>query len=198
MTNKPFAQAAQQNRDDILPILKEAFKHSSHVLEIGSGTGQHAVYFAQHLKHLTWQTSDLARMLPGIQLWIDEASLPNLPTPIELDVNQSWPPANFDALYAANVTHIMHWPDIEAMFAGINKSLQREAIFCLYGPFNIDGKYTSASNESFDQWLKQRDPDSGLRDKQELDKLADKYGLEVSQKWDMPANNMILSWINKH
>ena len=194
MPDKPFAQAAEQNRHDILPVLQQAFHHSHNVLEIGSGTGQHAVHFANHLSHLTWQASDIQLMLDGIHQWISEAVLPNLPNPIELDVNHSWPKQKFDAVFAANVAHIMHWHTIEAMFSGVGKVLSPGGRFCLYGPFNIDGQYTSGSNQRFDTWLKGQDPESGLRDKSELDKLAVKHALKPAKKWDMPANNKILSW----
>ena len=194
MPDKPFAQAADQNRHDILLVLQQVFHHSHNVLEIGSGTGQHAVHFAKHLSHLTWQASDIQSMLAGIQQWISEAALPNLPNPIALDVNHSWPEQTFDAVFAANVAHIMHWPDIEAMFSGVGKVLSPDGHFCLYGPFNIDGQYTSESNQRFDTWLKRRDPESGLRDKAELDKLAIKNALKPAKQWDMPANNKILSW----
>jgi len=194
MVNKPFAAAADQNRDDILRVLDQILKHKNKVLEIGSGTGQHAVYFSQYLPHLTWQASDIRSMLGGIQLWIEEANLPNLPNVIELDVNQSWPTEKFDAAFAANIAHIMHSQDIEALFKGLSSTLCENAIFCLYGPFNINGHYTSESNQRFDVWLKQRDAKSGLRDKQQLDHLAIKNNLSPDKSWDMPANNKILSW----
>lgn len=194
MTNKPFAAAAEQNREDILPIIKKTFKHANCVLEIGSGTGQHAAYFAKHLPHLTWQASDVSSMLDGIQLWIDEANLPNLPKPISLDVNKEWPKKKYDAAYAANIAHIMHWQDLETLFKGLSDTLSRGGIFCLYGPFNIDSDYTSESNQRFDHWLKQKDPESGLRDRGELNNIALKNGLHPDSCWDMPANNKILSW----
>lgn len=194
MVNKPFAAAAKQNRDDILQILKQAFKHSNSVLEIGSGTGQHAAYFSQHLPHLTWQASDIKSMLEGIQLWLDDAALPNLPKAIELDVNGAWPTEKYDAAFASNIAHIMHWQDLEALFEGLSTTLSEDAIFCLYGPFNINGNYTSESNQRFDHWLKQRDAESGLRDKLQLDSLAIKNNLQPEKSWDMAANNKILSW----
>ncbi len=194
MANKPFAQAAEQNQDDILLVLQGAFKQATKVLEVGSGTGQHAVHFAKHLTHLSWQPSDKKNMLEGIQLWVNDAALPNLSAPIELDVNLSWPTDTYDAAYAANVIHIMHWQDIKALFAGLGTTLTDDATVCIYGPFNINGHYTSASNQSFDDWLKHRDPESGLKDKAELDHLAIKNGLQPGPSWDMPANNKILSW----
>lgn len=194
MPSKPFAEAAEQNRDDILAVLRQTLKQNSTVLEIGSGTGQHAVHFAKHLPHITWQCSDKHTMLAGIELWINDANLPNLPAAIELDVNDSWPKQKYSAAFAANIAHIMHWQDIEALFTGLTTTLKTDAIFCLYGPFNIEGHYTSASNQRFDDWLKKRDPLSGLKDKAELDQLALKHGFKAKQSWDMPANNKILVW----
>ena len=194
MADKPFAEAAQQNRDAILPVLQEVFAHARKVLEIGSGTGQHAVYFAQHLNYLSWQSSDQRSMLPGIQQWIDDAQLPNLPDALELDVNTAWPEEKFDAAFAANIAHIMHWQVIEVLFNGLSNVLVTNAIFCLYGPFNLNGNYTSESNQRFDSWLKRRDPDSGLRDKVALDELALAYGFKAEKSFSMPANNKILCW----
>ena len=194
MADKPFAEAAQQNRDAILPVLQEVFAHARKVLEIGSGTGQHAVYFAKHLTYLSWQSSDKRSMLPGIQQWIDDAQLPNLPDALELDVNTAWPEEKFDTAFAANIAHIMHWQEIEALFNGLSNVLVTNAIFCLYGPFNLNGNYTSESNQRFDSWLKRRDPDSGLRDKVALDELALAYGFKAEKSFSMPANNKILCW----
>ena len=194
MADKPFAEAAHQNRDAILLVLHETFQYAKNVLELGSGTGQHAVYFAQHLDHLRWQSSDKTSMLHGIQNWIDDEPLPNLPNAIELDVNTAWPDEKFDAAFAANIAHIMHWQDIEALFNGLSKVLIKNAIFCLYGPFNINGKYTSESNQRFDHWLKRRDPHSGLKDKSALDELALRYDFHTEKTFTMPANNMILCW----
>lgn len=197
MQNKPYAEAAHQNRDDILSVLKQEFKQSKNILEIGSGTGQHAVYFSSHLKHLSWQPSDKIENLAGIQLWINEYSSPNLNQPIELDVSKPWPHKSYDGVFAANIAHIMHWHQIEAMFAGIGASLTSAGIFCLYGPFNNHGKYTSESNRQFDVWIKERDPYACIRDKVDLDLLAKKHNLMPSQAWQMPANNFILTW-TKH
>ena len=191
MKNKPFAAAAQQNRDVILEVLKEAFKDSSSVLELGSGTGQHAAYFSQHLTHLNWQASDKQEMLAGISLWLEKT---NAPQAIELDVCKQWPNESYDAAFAANIAHIMHSHEIEAMFVGLKQVLTESAIFCLYGPFNINGQYTSESNRDFDLWLKARDVHACIRDKSELDQLAINNHLQPYRQWEMPANNLILSW----
>lgn len=194
MQNKPYASAAEQNRDAILAVLQQEFKHSAHILEIGSGTGQHAVYFSKELTHLIWQASDKSENVSGIQLWINEANLPNLPQALALDVCNTWPKENYDGIFAANVAHIMHWHEIEAMFAGVGEKLNTTGVFCLYGPFNENGNYTSESNQRFDLWLKQRDPDSCIRDKEKLNDLAQKHGLTAENAWQMPANNFILTW----
>ena len=194
VTDKPFSPAAKQNRDAILPILKTEFKHANKVLEVGSGTGQHAIYFARHMPHLSWQASDKEENITGIKCWIDEAGQNNVPAPIVLDVCKKWPDAQFDAAFAANVAHIMHWHEIKAMFAGLANALVANASFCLYGPFNVNGEYTSESNREFDQWLKNRDPQSCIRDKGELDELAKIYKFSLHQDWEMPCNNRILCW----
>lgn len=194
MPNKPYSPAAEQNRDAILPVLQEVFATAQNLLEIGSGTGQHAVYFGQHLAHLNWQASDKEEHVAGIQLWIDEANNSNVPPAIVIDVSQQWPHRSFDSAFAANVAHIMHWHEIEAMFAGLATVLTPGAIFCLYGPFNINGRYTSESNREFDQWLQARDPHSCIRDKDDLNKLAKNNNFDLHKDWEMPCNNRILSW----
>ncbi len=194
MHNKPFAAAAEQNRSDILHVLEKEYLHARAVLEIGSGTGQHAIYFAEHLPHLTWHSSDKKEMLAGINLWIDEAGLSNTLSAIELDVTKKWPNEKFDAAYGANIAHIMHSNEIEAMFSGLGKVLKPSGKFCLYGPFNMDGQYTSKSNREFDFWLKQHDEESCLRDKSYLDKLARLNQLEPTHYYSMPSNNLILCW----
>ncbi len=194
MLKKPFAPAAKENRNVILDVLKQEFKNKNSVLEIGSGTGQHAAYFSQHLPYLSWQASDKKEMLTGISMWINDTKASNALPPIALDVNLSWPQQQYDAAYAANIAHIMHWNEIEALFSGLNQTLTDKAVFCLYGPFNINGNYTSESNRNFDQWLRNRDPKSCIRDKDDLDQLAVDNDFQISTQWEMPANNKILSW----
>ena len=194
MSDKPFSLAAEQNREAILAVLKQEFEQVETVLEIGSGTGQHAVYFAQNMPHLRWLPSDKAASLPGIRVWIQETGIDNVREPLELDVCGQWPDKEFDAVFAANVAHIMHWHEIEAMFSGTGAILRENGIFCLYGPFKIGGQYTSESNRKFDQWLRTRDPDSCIRDKHDLNRLAKFNTLQLQNDWAMPANNQILSW----
>jgi len=192
---KPFAESCEQNQEPILDVLREQFADTKTVLEIGSGTGQHAVYFARHLPYLHWQTSDMPEYHVGIQQWIDEAGLKNIAPPIELDVSQSiWPALEVEAVFSANTVHIMAWHCVEKMFAGVAEILKTQGLLCLYGPFNYDGQYTSKSNEKFDQWLKARDPQSGIRDFEKLVELGRQYGLRLVHDYEMPANNRILIW----
>jgi SAM-dependent methyltransferase len=192
---KPYAESCAQNRQPILDVLRREFAHTTRVLEIGSGTGQHAVYFARALPHLVWQTSDVTENHPGIQEWLADEQLANALPPLTLDVTQAdWPPRIFDGVFSANTVHIMHWPAVEKMFAGIGRVLLPGGRFCLYGPFNIDGRHTAPSNARFDLWLKQRDPGMGVRDMGDLDRLAAAAGLTRSGKHAMPADNFILVW----
>ena len=192
---KPYAESCDQNRDPILEQLRPLLVAASTVLEIGSGTGQHAVYFSTHLPHLHWQPSDRGENLPGIRLWCAEAGLANLKAPLELDVTrQPWPAIEADAVFSANTAHIMAWPQVEAMMEGIGKLLPDGGVFLLYGPFNYNGRYTSDSNRRFDGWLKARDPLSGVRDFESLDELAGQAGMHLQDDIAMPANNRILCW----
>ena len=141
--SKPFAESCEQNRQPILQVLQIVFARTMKVLEIGSGTGQHAVYFAAALPHLFWQTSDRAENHPGINLWIEEAALPNVGRPVDLDVAGSWPGQDYDGVFSANTAHIMSWPEVELFFDGVGRVLQSRGQFALYGPFNYGGRYTS-------------------------------------------------------
>src|ERR1700734_4006637 len=151
---RPYSDACERNREPILDVLRQHFADRRHVLEIGSGTGQHAVHFAAALPHLAWQTSELDANLAGVRLWLEESRLPNLPPPIALDVTGTWPEARFDAVFSANTLHIMSWPDVRTMFAELPKVLTADAMLAVYGPFNYNGRFTSLSNASFDEWLK--------------------------------------------
>ncbi|WCE06066.1 DUF938 domain-containing protein [Pseudoxanthomonas sp. JBR18] len=195
MIDKPFAPACERNRDPILKVLRGAFAQARSVLEIGSGTGQHAVYFAGALPQLCWQTSERAEHLPGLRAWLDEADLPNTPAPLGLDVAQGpWPATRFDAVFSANTLHIMGWPQVQAFFAGLDAVLAADGTLAVYGPFNDGGTYTSDSNAQFDQWLKARDPVSGIRDVEAVDALAHGIGLRLEHDHAMPANNRLLVW----
>ncbi len=192
---KPFSQACENNKEPILAVLRRVFASSRRVLEIGSGTGQHAVYFAPNLPHLEWYTSDLAENLAGIRLWIEEQPEDNLFPPMVLDVNASeWPIDDFDAVFSANTAHIMYWPDVEAMFRGVGKYLPFRGRFTLYGPFCYHGVHVSESNVRFDQSLRARDPGMGVRDMDALEELAEAAGLVLLEDNEMPANNRTVVW----
>lgn len=192
---KPYAESCEQNQAPILEVLQETFADRQQVLEIASGTGQHAVYFGRALPHLTWQTSELAQNHAGIQAWLDEAMLPNVLPPVAIDVNADrWPVESVDAVFNANTVHIVSWRAVERMFAGIGRVLSGGGIFCLYGPFNYGGNFTSESNARFDVWLKSRDPSSGVRDFEAVDRLARSQGLVLLRDVPMPANNRTLVW----
>jgi len=194
---KPFSKSCEENKQPILNVLKRLFTRAKRVLEIGSGTGQHAVFFAENLPHMFWQTSDILEKHPGIRIWLDDAALSNAVAPIDLDVSQTWPEQIYDAVFSANTTHIMSWPEVEQLFNGIGEILQDGGCFALYGPFNFHGQYTSASNQSFDRWLKQRDSKSGIRNFEDLNKLAELHNLSFHEDIAMPVNNRILVWQKK-
>ena len=193
--DKPYSPSCDRNREPILAVLREHFVDRHDVLEIGSGTGQHAVHFAAAMPWLRWQCSDVAANLPGIRMWLDEAALPNTPAPIELDVARGpWPTQAFDAVFSANSLHIMGWGDVEALFAGLDAAMAPDATLVVYGPFNYGGGYTSDSNREFDDWLKARDPRSAIRDFEAVDALASAIGLRLVDDVAMPANNRCLVW----
>ena len=192
---KPFSDACERNKEHILGVLRQVLARSQRVLEIGSGTGQHAVFFAAALPHLRWQTSDLAIHHPGIQAWIRASGLANVLAPCILDVDAPvWPVQEMDAIFSANTVHIIAWPQVENLFHGVGRTLQAQGVFCLYGPFNYRSEFTSASNAQFDAWLKQRDARSGIRDFEALDGLAQQHGMVLQDDYAMPANNRILVW----
>lgn len=195
MSDLPFSQACENNKQAILEVIQRYFTAPGLILEIGSGTGQHAVHFARHLPHLTWQPSDRPGAHETCQARLERAGLSNLRAPLPLDVRgEPWPISHADGVFSANTAHIMHWPAVEAMFAGVGRLLASGGYFCLYGPFNENGTYTSDSNARFDQYLKSRDPGMGLRDRHDLDRLAAAHGLQPRARHAMPANNQTLVW----
>jgi cyclopropane fatty-acyl-phospholipid synthase-like methyltransferase len=192
---KPFAESCEKNKVPILAALKEFLAKHRTLLEIASGTGQHAVYFGRELPHLIWQTSELVENHSGIQAWLDEANLPNVRSPIALNVNdEAWPISSVDAIFNANTVHIISWPEVERMFAHISTVLAPGGCVYLYGPFNYGGNFTSESNAKFDAWLKSRNPDSGIRDFEAICQLALAEGLNLLRDIEMPSNNRILVW----
>ena len=196
--NKAYSAACDKNRDPILSVIQELFAGCSSVLEIGSGTGQHAVYFAQNMPHLVWHTSDMRQNHTDINMWLEEAGLDNLMPPLELDVTQEhWPDMEIQAVFSANTAHIMHWHAVEAFITGVGRLLPAQGMFLLYGPFNYNNQYTSQSNADFDIWLKQRDPESSIRNFEDIDRLAKSSGMILQQDFSMPANNRLLYWIKQ-
>ncbi len=196
--DKPFSPACERNREPILDVLRERFARCRHVLEIGSGTGQHAVHFAAALPHLVWQTSDVAGHLGGIRQWLDDAALPNTPAPLHFDVNQPFGAAGqYDAVFSANTLHIMGWPEVQRLFAALPGLTSPGALLTLYGPFNYDGRFSSASNAQFDAQLRQGNPHGGIRDFEAAHALATVAGFELLEDRAMPANNRCISWQRK-
>ncbi len=191
----PFSQACENNKDPILGVLRSAFSDRQKVLEIGSGTGQHAVYIGAALAHLGWQTSDLAPAHAGIRAWIEASAAANVLEPVTLDVaDRDWPVRDFDAVFTANTLHIMSWEHVQALFAGLGRHLPPAGVVCIYGPFNRGGRFTSESNARFDAWLRSRDPASGIRDLEAVCELAALAGLELDEEHGMPANNRLLEF----
>jgi hypothetical protein len=191
---KPCAPATERNRGAIEPVLRKYFADRRQVLEIGSGTGQHAVHFASVFPHLTWQTSDRAENLAGISAWLRDARLPNTPAALQLDVGGIWPEERYDAAFSANTLHIMSWREVELMFRGLDQVLTDDAILVIYGPFNYNGGYTSDSNREFDLALKADAPHRGIRDHAAVNALAASIGLAPIADLAMPANNRCLAW----
>ena len=195
----PFSQACENNKEPILQVLREWLVNSRAVLELGSGSGQHAVHFAPGMPHLSWHTSDLQPSHAGILAWMAQCPAANLRAPLLLDVRrEQWQecaslPA-VDAVFSANTAHIMHWEAVCSMFAGVGRLLPEGGHFLLYGPFIYAGEHTSDSNRAFDASLRGRDPGMGIRDQHALVALAMQAGLQLAQDQPMPANNRLLIW----
>jgi len=194
MQERPFSPACERNKEPILAVLREHFADRRHVLEIGSGTGQHAVHFAANLPHLKWQSSDRAENLSGVRAWLAHAALPNTPAPLELDVTADWPLTRFDAVFSANTLHIMSWDEVETFFARLVDVLGPDAVLAIYGPFRYGGRHTSDSNAAFEASLKAAAPHRAIRDFEAVDALAQSIGLKLLKDHTMPANNRCLVW----
>jgi hypothetical protein len=211
MPDKPHSPSCDRNKDPILDVLRTHFAGHRHVLEIGSGTGQHAVHVAAAMPWLVWQCSDAGAYLPGIRMWLDEAGLSNTPEPFALQAVAGPAPhfapqpvpmprdavggrSGYDAVFSANTLHIMGWLEVQALFASLPTLLADDATVAVYGPFNIGGTFTSESNRQFEDWLKARDPRSGIRDLEAVNALAESIGLRLIDDIAMPANNRMLVW----
>lgn len=205
MSLVPYSQACENNKAPILSIIQSVFSTSQHVLEIGTGTAQHAVHFAQAMPHLIWQTSDQACYIPGIEVQLEQARdhnktssqrISNINDPLTLDVTKPWPLTSqalaIDGIFTANTLHIMAKEMVEDFFIGVGKHLNIEGDLCIYGPFNYAGNYSSQSNANFDIWLAQQDLRSAIRDIEWIIELASVQGLKLIADHTMPANNLLL------
>jgi SAM-dependent methyltransferase len=189
----PFSAACERNKDPILEVLRICFADRALVMEIGSGTGQHAVHFARALPHLTWYPTEQLPYLADLTQRVKLEGAQNLRVPTLLDVRQAvWPLRNADAMFTANTLHIMSWLEVMALFHGVGSVLAPGGVLCIYGPFRYNGRYTSDSNQDFDRMLNERDPNSGLRDITAVTALAVQYGLRLDADHDLPANNRLL------
>ncbi|MBL4585098.1 MAG: DUF938 domain-containing protein [Pseudomonadales bacterium] len=200
-SNMPFSQACENNKKPILAVIQPLFENTKQILEVGSGTGQHGLYFAQNMPHLTWQCSDRPMNLPGINMRLASTEKNveqpnNTPTPIALDLfEDQWPKLNIDAIFSANAVHIMPWAGVEILFKAAGYALAAQGQLVLYGPFNYEGQYSSASNARFDQWLKSQHPESAIRDFEAINQLALNAGMSLRGDYEMPANNRVLHWV---
>lgn len=193
---KQFSPSCERNKDDILTVLQEVLPNSGTVLEIGSGTGQHAVFFAAGSPGLIWQPADLSENHPSIRAWASESGLPNLREPLEIDlVRDNWPVTSAHAIVCINTIHIVAWRGVENLFAGAGRILTPGGVMYVYGAYRYATQPLEASNEDFDRWLKQRDPQSGVRDFETVNTLAKKNGLALAGDRPMPANNRSIWWI---
>ena len=195
--DKPFSQACENNKVPILEVLQRYLTQPGSVLEVGSGTGQHAAFLSGMLPHVHWQPSDVADNLPGIHAWRNEAKHPNLASAITLDVTQTVAlPNAHDHLFSANTLHIMSWPSVESFFRLLPELVNPSGYVFFYGPFKYNGAFTSPSNANFDLWLKERGEHQGIRDFEAIAELAEQAGLQLVEDVRMPANNQILIWQN--
>jgi cyclopropane fatty-acyl-phospholipid synthase-like methyltransferase len=190
-----YSAASERNKGPILKVLVDALRDCREVLEIGSGTGQHAVHFARSLPYLQWQPTELAGNIPDLMERIAREGTPNLRTPIALDVRQHpWPIVPADGVFTANTFHIMDWESVRHFFKGIGTLLKASGVLCVYGPFRYAGRFTTESNAAFDLDLRARDPASGIRDFEAVNELAEQQGLTLLADHAMPANNQTLVW----
>lgn len=194
-----FSGPADRNKEPILEVIADLLSQSSRVLEVGSGTGQHALYFAEQMPHLTWVPSDFSDGLEILRSQFAQNAMPNIAEPIDLDVrNLPWDQSikhnDIDLVYTTNTLHIMSWSAVENFFEGVEQILQERGHLVVYGPFKYAGNFTTPSNAQFDLWLKNRDPESGVRDFEAVDELARNIGLNLLHDHAMPANNQCLIW----
>ncbi|MDY6933116.1 MAG: DUF938 domain-containing protein [Spirochaetota bacterium] len=193
--NKPFSQSCENNKTPILNVLSRYLTQPATLLEVGSGTGQHGVHMANHLPHITWQTSDIDENLAGIDLWRREFQLDNLLKPIYFNVLEpESAPSMHDHLFSANTLHIMSWQAVESFFKIIPSLMRKGGLAFFYGPFKYHGEYTSPNNADFDLWLKECATHQGIRDFEAIEALAYNAGLILLEDVSMPVNNQTLVW----
>jgi cyclopropane fatty-acyl-phospholipid synthase-like methyltransferase len=192
--NKESSSACDRNKDPILSVLKDVItEDNKRVLEIGTGSAQHAVYFAKNLKDIVWTTSDVASKHTKIRSVLDEAKLPNLRGPLAFEIGEDdFPKYNYDIVFTANTFHIMNWKKCKNLMKILGNRLREGSQVIIYGPFNYDGKFTSESNALFDQWLKDQDPQKGIRSFEDINKNMTKNGFVLFKDYEMPANNRML------
>ena len=192
---KPYSAACANNSAAILMQLSRLLIKPQSVLEIGSGTGQHAAYFAEGLQHLIWQTSDVIDNHEGINCWVAEAELSHLLAPIALDVTQDMAlESRYDAIFMANTLHIMPWSAVEKCIKKASMYLKPNGQLIVYGPFNYNDKFTSDSNQQFDRHLRASNVERGIRDFEKVDQLATSCGFSLQEDNIMPANNRLVVW----
>ena len=189
-----YSEACERNKYAIATHLDAYLPNVRSVLEVGSGSGQHAIFLTSQHPHLIWQASDREQYLDALSINLEQYGISSLPPPIELDVLNHWPTRQYDALFSANSLHIMSWKEVEALFAGAGRAVSRRGWLFIYGPFRYRDGYTSESNREFDAWLKARNSESGIRDFEQVTELAEQHGFALRADVAMPANNQLLIW----
>ncbi|MAQ99254.1 MAG: methylase [Oceanospirillaceae bacterium] len=189
----PVAEACLRNRRPILDVLGRYVPEDGFVLEVGSGTGQHGAYMTEHLPGVRWRPTEVRSRLADVRLWHQHTNNPRFLAPLELDVTQDiWPSRDADVVFSANVVHYISWREVECMFRGVQRILKPGGLLILYGPYNYDGQFTSEGNVELDKWLRERNPDSGIKDFEQVMLSARKYDLFLQADEEMPANNRTL------
>ncbi len=196
---KPFAPSCERNQTVILNVLQSIIcVKDKHLLEIGSGTGQHAVFMAPYFPQLQWHTSDLEENHAGINMWLDEAKINNIVAPIIYESGKSdFPDIEVDIVFTTNTLHIMSWLNVKILIKQLGDNLKTGAKIIIYGPFNYNGQFTSESNAKFDVWLKKQEPRRGIRNFEDIVQRMADVGIVLKQDIEMPANNRILYFIKE-
>jgi len=189
-----YSEASERNKQPIFNRLVPYLTADTRVLEIGSGSGQHALFIASQLPQISWQPSEQAQYVEALALNIEQLATDNIEKPLTLDVREKWPTQRFNAIYSANTLHIMSWQSVQAFFVGASRGIAPCGYLFVYGPFRYQSKFTAPSNRAFDQMLRERDPQSGIRDFEAVNALADKAGFSLVADYEMPANNQLVIW----